>query len=164
MRLHACSPDISNAENKRSCDPSPSWYIYSTIPVPKAQGPLRKRGRKQCKIQRNRTFAVRFCLSEMPEKMYFVCGRPCWLGQELLQWSFVAPERGACSCLISLYEEVGCYGDIWLDNEVPAHVGKVRYQSLLIQVPLCDLVTRVTIFFSRYRNGTSQVRGHFLVC
>lgn len=62
---------------QRACHPSPNWYISNTVPAPKAQGSLQKRGREGYKSQRNRAFVVRWCLLEMPDKGDFKHGRPC---------------------------------------------------------------------------------------
>lgn len=45
----------------------PSGYICKAAPTPKAQGILENMGQKNCRSQRTREFAVRFCLLPVSE-------------------------------------------------------------------------------------------------
>ena len=58
--------------------PSPSEYIYKTIPVPKAQRTFPKRRQKGCKKQSTRGRPVRLWLLEISEKQK----TPTWLPKD----------------------------------------------------------------------------------
>ena len=60
-------------------EPSPNGYICCATPESQAQGTLQKRGPEDCKMQRNKEFAVRETLSPRNARSYTREALPTWL-------------------------------------------------------------------------------------